>query len=251
MEGRITAITRQKHDNARASIFMDGAFAFGLNEQTIEQFRLRKGDHLDEARYAEIIEFDHFIDAKRLALSFINYRARSEKEIRDRLKCEELEEAVIERVLGFLAEYGLVNDGAWARAFVNDKLMRKPVSARQLAFGLGQKGVPKTVIAETLAELDAKQSDQERATLAAEKRWPRIVRTEADPKKRKQKLYTFLAQRGFSFETISGVYAALSPNDRTTDADDPAMDGPSYDEMAGQDRPERDLDRDPEGGDAD
>ena len=213
MEGRITAITRQKHDKARASIYIDEAFAFGVNEQTIEQFRLRKGDHIDQPRYAEIIEFDHFIDAKRLALSFLNYRARSEKEIRDRMKREEIEEAVVERVLAFLAEYGLVNDGTWAKAYVNDKLMRKPVSARQLEVGLAQKGVPKAVIAETIADLNARQSDAERALEAAQKRWPRILRTESDPKKRKQKLYTFLTARGFTFDLIAKVYSSLVPTD--------------------------------------
>ncbi len=205
MEGRITAITRQKNDKARASLYLDEAFAFGLNDQTVEQFRLRKGDYIDSELHQQIVDFDYFVDAKRIALAFLNYRARSEKEIRDRLKREEIPEEVMTRVILFLGENGLVNDGAWAKAFVNDTLHRKPVSSRQLEFGLKQKGVSKEVIEETLAELNRSESDEDRALQAAEKRWPRILRSEADPKKQKQKLYTFLAGRGFGYDTIKVV----------------------------------------------
>ena len=47
MEGRITSIQRQKKDSSRASIFLDEEFAFGVCDQTVEQFRLRKGDYID------------------------------------------------------------------------------------------------------------------------------------------------------------------------------------------------------------
>ncbi len=209
MEGKITSIQRQKNDSARASIFLDEEFAFGVCDQTVEQFRLRKGDYIDRELFEKITEFDYFISAKRIAIAYLNYRARSEKEIRERLSKEDIPSVITERVLEFLREQHLVNDEKWSRAFVNDKLVRKPVSSRQLAFGLAQKGVGKDVIAETLAELNARESDDDRALQAAEKRWPRITK-EADPRKRKQKLYTFLAGRGFSSQTIDGVYKKVS-----------------------------------------
>jgi regulatory protein len=88
--------------------------------------------------------------------------------------------------------------------------MRKPVSSKQLAFGLKQKGVSKEVIEETISNLNENETDASRAVRAAEKRWPRILKSESDPRKQKQKLYTFLAGRGFSFETINEVYGKLA-----------------------------------------
>jgi regulatory protein len=210
VEGKITSIVRQKNDSSRASIFLDEEFAFGVCDQTVEEFRLRKGDYVDRELFEKITEFDYFISAKRIAIAYLNYRARSEKEIRERLSKEDIPSAITERVLEFLREQHLVNDESWSRAFVNDKLVRKPVSSRQLAFGLAQKGVEKDVIAEAIAELNARESDEERALRAAEKRWPRILKSESDPRKRKQKLYTFLAGRGFSFQTIDEVYKKVS-----------------------------------------
>jgi regulatory protein len=209
MEGRITAILRQKGDKSRASIFLDEEFAFGLNDQTVEQFRLRKGDYIDPELHQKIVDFDYFVDAKRIALAYLNYRARSEKEIRDRLKREDIPEEIIARVVSFLGENRLIDDGAWSKAFVNDKLHRKPVSARQLEYGLLQKGVAKDVIEQTISELNATETDEDRALQAGQKRWGRIVRSDTDPQKQKQKLYTFLSARGFDYTVIETVYNNL------------------------------------------
>ncbi|HWF45123.1 MAG TPA: RecX family transcriptional regulator [Candidatus Kapabacteria bacterium] len=210
MEGTITAILRQKGDKARASIFLNEEFAFGLSDQTVEQFRLRKGDYIDREIFEKISDFDYFIDAKRIALAFLNYRARSEKEICDRLAKEDIPKDVIARVLEFLQELKLIDDTSWSKAYVNDTLHRKPVSSRQLEFGLKQKGVPKEIIEQTISELNSKETDEDRALQAATKRWPRILRSEADSRKQKQKLYTFLVGRGFNFEVIETTYKSLA-----------------------------------------
>ncbi len=221
MEGRITSIVRQKKDKARASIFLDEEFAFGVCDQTVEQFRLRKGDYIDREIFEKITQFDLFVESKRIALAYLNYRARSEKEIRERLQKEDIPEPILLQVLEFLKEHNLIDDEAWSKSFVNDKLIRKPVSSKQLAYGLAQKGVSKEVIEETITGLNANESDESRAMRAAEKRWPRILKTEPDPRKQKQKLYTFLAGRGFSFETINEVYKkiAMDAKDSMDDGD--------------------------------
>jgi regulatory protein len=205
MEGKITSIQRQKKNGARASIFLDEQFAFGVNEQTIEEFRLRKGDYLDRELYDKIVDFDYWIDAKRIALHYLNYRARSEKEIRDRLKKEDVPDHVVGRVLEFLSGYDLINDEKWARAFINDKLGRKSISASQLTFELSRKGVSREIVEQAVTELNARESDEARALAAAQKRWPRIERMEADTRKRNQKLMAFLASRGFSYSIAKEV----------------------------------------------
>lgn len=217
MEGKISSIQRQKKDGRRASIFLDEEYAFGVCDQTVEEFRLRKGDYIDRELFDKISNFDHFIEAKRIAIAYLNHRARSEKEIRERLQRDEIPDDIITRVVDFLRDLKLVDDEAWSRAFVNDKLVRKPISSKQLAFGLAQKGVAKETIEETIAALNQQESDEERAMQAAEKRWPRILRTESDPRKQKQKLHTFLAARGFSFDVIKNVYTKLAPDNEQDD----------------------------------
>jgi regulatory protein len=208
MIGKITAITRQKGDKLRASIFIEDEFAVGVNEQTIEEFRLRKGDYIDADKADKILDFDYWIDAKRVSLRYLNHRSRSEKEIKERLHKEDIPEEIITRVLEFLRSYDLVNDEKWSRAFASDKLGRKLVSSRQLAVELKQKGIDQSIIEETLKEVNEGQSDAERALEAAKKRLPRLAKE--TPEKRKQKMYSFLAGRGFSFDVIKSTYQKLS-----------------------------------------
>lgn len=233
MIGKITAITRQKGDKQRASIFIEEEFAIGINEQTIEQFRLRKGDYIDADLADKILDFDYWIDAKRVALRYLNHRSRSEKEIKERLIKEEIPEEIIARVLEFLRSYDLVNDEKWSRAFANDKLNRKAVSSRQIAIELRQKGIDENIIEETIKTVNAEQSDWDRALEAAKKRWPRLQREE--PHKRKQKMFSFLAGRGFSFEVIKSTYQKLSGVESgESDSDDLDL-GPSEpDELASE-----------------
>ncbi|MEO6940927.1 MAG: RecX family transcriptional regulator [Candidatus Kapaibacterium sp.] len=211
MIGKITSIVRQKKDKERASLFVEEVFAFGVNEQTIEEFRLRKGDYIDEELHDKIIDFDYWISAKRIAMSYVNRRARSEKEIRVRLVKEEIPDSIIERVMEFLRDYNLVDDAAWAKAYLHDRLMRKKISAKQLGYELTQKGIGKEVIEQTLATLTVDESDEDRALAAAMKRWPRLEREE--PRKRKQKLYAFLASRGFSSNLIAKIHTKLTGED--------------------------------------
>ena len=210
MEGRISSIVRQKKEARRASIFLNEEFAFGVCDETVEQFRLRKGDYIDKELFEKLSDFDYFISAKRIALSYLNYRARSEKEIRERLEKEDIPPPIILGIIEFLKDQRLIDDAAWSQAFVNDNLVRRPVSSRQLAIGLAQKGVPKNVIEETIARLNEVESDDVRALRAAEKRWSRIIKSEHDPKKQKQKLYTFLAGRGFGFGIIDEVFRKVA-----------------------------------------
>jgi regulatory protein len=208
MTGRITSITRQKGDKARASIFLEGEFAFGVEEQTVEEFRLRKGDHIDNELYGKLIDFDFWIGAKRIALRYVNHHARSEKEVRTRLDREEIPSAIIQRVIDFLKSYNMLDDVAYAKSFVNDKLLRKQVSSRDIEHELQRRGISKTIILNTLESLNAEESDETRAMKAAEKRWPRLLKEEPDARRRK--LYTFLGARGFSPDIIKTIFKKLS-----------------------------------------
>ena len=206
----ITAITYQKRDKLRASVFIAGEFAFGVNVATIEKFRFRKGDELDAVLFEKLREFDNRVSAKRIATKFLNTRRRTEKEVRDKLRTEQFEEEIIEEVTSDVKNIGLVDDGAFARAFVHDKRITKPVSSRQLTNELRKKGVAKNIIEDILGEADEEEGEDDRAMKAATKKWEQLLRREIDDKKRKQKLIAFLGSRGFEYSVIINVLGKLN-----------------------------------------
>jgi len=205
----ITAITYQKRDKLRASVFIAGEFAFGVNVATIEKFRFRKGDELDASLLEKIREFDDSVSAKRMAAKFLNTRRRTEKEVRDKLKGEKFGEEIIEEAILNLIQTGLINDDAFARAFIHDKRITKPVSSRQLSQELRKKGVAKNIIENILGEADEEEGEEERALKTGMKKWEQLLRRENDDKKRKQKLVAFLGSRGFEYQIIKNVLKKL------------------------------------------
>ncbi len=207
--GVISALSYQKRDPRRASVFMDGTFVFGLNVETIEQFRLRKGDEISDLNREEISSFDNIISAKRIASRYIDSRRRSEHEVKQKLKISGFPEQAITEAITALTQYGLINDEECARAFLHDKLLTKAASKRELFTSLLKKGIAKPTIEIILAEISDSESEEERAMKAAQKKWPTILRREPDPRKRKQKLFTFLGSRGFEYRIIKSVTSQL------------------------------------------
>ena len=211
-QGIITAIQYQKKDKLRASLFVDGEFAVGVNVSTIENFRLRKGDEMTSILAEKMCEFDNLVSAKRVAAKFINTRMRSEKEVREKLRGFEFDGEVLDEVVETLRRNMLLDDVAFAKSFIHDKLLSKPHSAQRLETDLRKKGIAKELIHEALAEAGIGETEEERAMSAAEKKWQQIIRREDDTKKQKQKLTAFLASRGFKYDTIKTIITKLSGN---------------------------------------
>ena len=205
----ISAITYQKRDKLRASVFIAGEFAFGVNVATIEKFRFRKGDELDAILFEKLSDFDNRVSAKRIATKFLNTRRRTEKEVRDKLRLEKFDEEIIDEVTSDVINVGLVDDEAFSRAFVHDKRITKPVSSRQLINELRKKGVAKNIIENILGEADEEETEDDRAMKAATKKWEQLLRRGSDDKKRKQKLISFLGSRGFEYTVIKEVLRKL------------------------------------------
>lgn len=206
----ITAITYQKHDKLRASVFVADEFAFGVNVATIEKFRFRKGDELDAILLEKLKDFDTGVSAKRIATKFLGTRRRTEKEVHEKLRQEKFDNDLIQKVTLDIKQAGLIDDEAFARAFVHDKRITKPVSSRQLSVELRKKGVAKNIIEDVLGEADEEETEGDRAMNAATKKWDQLLRRETDERKRKQKLIAFLGSRGFEYIMIKDVLRKLN-----------------------------------------
>src|SRR5215210_2355285 len=113
---------RERRDRAR--IFVDGAFWAEIDAAVAAQRGLREGvalsiEELDEARIAgeRALAMDR-------ALNFLGYRARSEKEVRDRLGRYGYGEETVEGVIGRLKELGYLDDEDFARFVAREEARR-------------------------------------------------------------------------------------------------------------------------------
>jgi regulatory protein len=189
--------------------FVENEFSFGVQVQTIERFRLRKGDEIDSILYEKITAFNQTISARRTAQKFLNTRRRTERDVRKKLQQGDIPEELIDMVIDELKEAKLIDDVAYAQAFIHDRLLTKSVSKGKLALELQAKRVDRATSNEALQGISSDDDEIDRALDAARKKLPGLERKEADDRKRSQQLYVFLAGRGFTGSIIKKTLQRL------------------------------------------
>jgi regulatory protein len=163
------------------------------------------------------------------AARFLEPRARSVAEVRRRLTGAgyrpELVEAAIERLL----EFGMLDDEAFARAWIESRDRARPRGERAIRQELGLKGVDRSTIDLVLGERreaaagvpgdDGETASADRA--AAERllaRHARSLTRVADPRERRQRAYGLLARNGFDPDVCRMVAATVAePDDHGID----------------------------------
>jgi len=131
------------------------------------------------------------------ALNFLSYRPRSEAEVRRNLRKKNVEEEeVVEEVTGRLTRAGLLNDQEFARYWVENRLQFNPRGARALRHELREKGVPASIITDTLMDFDEEVAARKVAEVGAR----RLAHLE--PRDFRRRLEGYLARRGFSYVMI-------------------------------------------------
>jgi regulatory protein len=194
----VTALTTQKKNPNRVSVFLDGKFAFGLSRITAAW--LQVGQSLTDEKIARLLEQDAAEVAYQRALEMLNYRSRSEKEVRQRLTEKGFRSEVIEAVLERLVKAGLVSDEGFARAWVENRLTFRPRSRRMVRAELLQKGVEQETIEQALNDLPA---EEEMAYQTASKYMRRLE--DLDLETFRRKLSGYLGRKGFGYETVAEV----------------------------------------------
>ncbi|MFD9432160.1 recombination regulator RecX [Streptomyces sp. NPDC060002] len=132
--------------------------------------------------------------ARAICLRLLTGTPRTRKQLADALRKREIPDDVAEEVLSRFEEVGLINDGAFADAWVESRHHGRGLARRALAQELRTKGVDSELIEEAVGQLD---SDQEEAT-ARELVARKLCSTRGlDRDKRLRRLAGMLARKGY------------------------------------------------------
>jgi regulatory protein len=200
LKSKITAIKAGKNLRLkRSSIFLDGRFAFSLDNSVILKEKLKVGQTLTDQEVKLLAGADSFQQCLDAALVFLGYRPRSEAETRLRLQKHGYSEEVIEKVIEKLKQMELVNDAVFARYWQENRTDFKPRGQRLIKSELRRKGVDSETINETVEAGD----EIENARRAAEGKARSLQITEY--RIFRQKLGSYLQRRGFEYGVINRV----------------------------------------------
>lgn len=198
---QVTAIEPQKRKKGRFNVYVDGEFAFGLDEKILADEKLKIGQNLAQKRIEKIISEYELAKILDKVYRFLSFRPRSKKEIEQYLRKKGIGEEEKKIVLKKLEKAGFVNDLAFAKFFVESRVKFRPKGKRLIAAELAQKGIDKETINQVLSETQTSEIDL--AKVAISKKLERFLKL--PELGAKQKISQFLARRGFSWETIKTI----------------------------------------------
>ena len=99
-------------------------------------------------------EPDHEAIARKILLDALTGQARSRKELADKLEKKEVPPALATRLLDRFEEVGLIDDEAFAKAWIASRQPGKGLARRALAQELRRKGIDDDVARDALDEID-------------------------------------------------------------------------------------------------
>jgi len=140
-----------------------------------------------------------------VAVRFLGSRPRSVAEIARHLRSKHFDAVAIDGAIDKLRAQRYVDDEAFARYWVEQRERFKPRGDRALKSELLGKGVSRDVVDVVLGERapDADVALAKRALSRPLTRWVTLAAPE-----RKRKIHTYLAARGFDYDTIEEVIRA-------------------------------------------
>jgi regulatory protein len=150
------------------------------------------------------------------AARFLETRSRSVAEVRRRLTQAGYRADLIEGAIDRLTELGMLDDEAFARAWVASRDRARPRGERAIRDELRLKGVDREIVDVVLEERSAtaegdRSPDIEGAERLLHKHERALARV-ADPRQRRQRAYAMLARNGFDPDVcreVAGRFASL------------------------------------------
>jgi regulatory protein len=143
-----------------------------------------------------------------IAVGFIAFRARSEFEVRRRLRKADLDRDVEDAVVDRLKDMSLLDDRRFAGAYARDQVVGWKRGPFRVLRGLRSLGVDKAIAQGAVEEVVAENDLHQQAFLLASKRWKRVSAT-SDKLKAKKKIFDYLVRRGYSHEMSRSIVDRL------------------------------------------
>jgi regulatory protein len=133
--------------------------------------------------------------AKQRAFRLLAMRARSEKELRDKLKEKGFGESVVEEVAARLRELNYLDDESFARQWARNLAVNKLFGNRRIEASLVEKGIPPPLIRQVLTEVREELTEQDAVILVIRKKLDSGARKIDDRERRR--LAQILMGKGF------------------------------------------------------
>lgn len=201
---RLTQIKETK--KGRLALFLDGEFAFSLDEDTFAAAHLHEDDELEPWQVEQLRKQSDTRRALDKAMDYLSLRDHASGELYQKL-CRKFDAHSAAYAVARAGELGLLDDAGFARRRAAE-LLRKRKSRREILNDLAAKGIDRDTAAEAVESLydEAEEGeDPEMASVQALLEWQYAAKLAAG---KRDQVAAALARRGFSHAIIREALAA-------------------------------------------
>jgi regulatory protein len=140
------------------------------------------------------------------AAAYCSLAEHCQHEVREKMKAWEVPEEMVDNIIDHLKEEQFIDEERYCRAFVDDKLKHNKWGCIKIRYELLRKRIPSDLIIEVFSNLDEEEYLAMAKSLMEKKR--KEIKAK-DDYERRNKLYRFMAGRGFELEITEHAYALL------------------------------------------
>lgn len=175
-----------------------------VTEDTIVHFMMTKGMIITTEELENIKQFAQFSYGKNMALYYLSFKKRTEKEVRDYLLQHEIDIKIIPKIIQNLKEDKWIDDKNYARQIIASNMISGNKGSYLLKQKLTQKGIPQTIIEQELAKIDFFPLAEKIAQKLLHK-----YETKLPQKALNEKILQFLINKGFNYSEAKTALSTL------------------------------------------
>ncbi len=196
LPGVITAITPQKKNRERYSVFVDDDFLIGVADSTLLNNDLHKGAEITPSLFRKLQREEGRQRVKAYLLKLLSRRDHARRELFNKARRKDFAPEIVNDVLDELEERDFINAADFAEKYARDKNHLNNWGPAKIKVQLLKKGVSKE-IGERAVEKAFEETDLKKQFIKlVEKRCYKFQR-EKDIFKRKKKVLDYLQRKGY------------------------------------------------------
>ena len=201
----VSAVSGVSGRSDRLRVAINGVLLGDVTLDFVAEHSLCEGKPLNRAEAEEVVAAVVHTVVLDKALDLLAVRARSSRDLQIRLRRAGATDRAIAWTLDRLTTQAFVDDAGYARQVARAKVLSGGVSRRNVVNLLRKRGVSADVAEEAIDDtLTEVELDEYGAALAAAQKRVRAL-SSLDAPKRRQRLYAFLARRGYESDVIRKV----------------------------------------------
>ena len=206
----VTQITELS--KSRSKVYIDQEFAFVLYKGELRLYHIKEGEPLKEEDYRIIMEEVLPKRAKLRAMNLLQGREYTTSQLRTKLQQGFYPPKIIEQAIDYVAGFHYIDDLRYAVDYIT--YHEDSRSRRRIEQDLQGKGILAATIEEAWQAWRESGGKQDEQAMIRELLHKKHYDTEGETDwKERQKIYAFLARKGFSAEAIRKAIGGMHGDD--------------------------------------